>query len=138
MDSPNRAVIEKKIAAGDLVIASALSLDGTIIAVNLIYLCPPYAFDLYGASGDNLITGTGQFLRWEGTRWLKSRSLKWYDLGGVATRDASNSIYAFKKTLGGRYVSLGSEYRRMGPAVALLYGFFQQGKKFVRDRRVRL
>ena len=88
-----------------MVIASALSPDGTIIAVNLIYLCPPYAFDLYGATGDNLITGTGQFLRWEGTRWLKSRNLKWYDLGGVATIDASNPIYAFKKTLGGRYVS---------------------------------
>src|SRR5262249_43093302 len=94
LDTPNATLIEKMIVGGDLVTASALGPDGDITAVNLIYLCPPYAFDLYGASGEDRITGTGQFLRWECTRWVKSRGLRWYDLGGVATTESSNSIFA--------------------------------------------
>jgi hypothetical protein len=131
---PESSLIEKMIVGGDLVTVSALGPDGAIIAVNLIYLCPPYAFDLYGASGENRITGSGQFLRWECTRWVKSHGLTWYDLGGVATTEASNPIYAFKRTLGGKYVDLGSEYRRVMPLTGKLYACLRHAKILTRPR----
>ena len=62
LDTPDRAVIEKMIEQGDLIGVSAVAPDGAVNTVNLIYLCPPYAFDLYGASGENMATGAGQFV----------------------------------------------------------------------------
>jgi len=133
---PEKKLVERMIRAGDMITASALASNSTVVAVNLIYLCPPYAVDVWGASGRNRINGAGHLLRWECTRWVKNRGLKWYDLGGAATTDPADPIYAFKKTLGGRYVNLGSEYRRMGEAVKPVYAVFRQAKELIRRSRV--
>jgi hypothetical protein len=129
---PSQQLVEEMIAAGDLICASAATSDSTVVAVNLIYLCPPYAYDVWGASSSNRVNGAGHLLRWEGVRWLQDRDVKWYDLGGVATTDPSDPIYSFKKTLGGQYVSLGSEYRSMGELTKLVYSGFRLTKELVR------
>ncbi len=136
LDIPEKKLVERMIRAGDMITASALASNSSVVAVNLIYLCPPYAVDVWGASGRNRINGAGHLLRWECTRWVKHRGLKWYDLGGTATTDPGDPIYAFKKTLGGQYVNLGSEYRRMGEVVKPVYALFRQAKKLIRRSRV--
>ena len=136
LNVPERKLVERMIRAGDMITASALASNSSVVAVNLIYLCPPYAVDAWGASGTNRINGAGHLLRWECTRWLKNRGLEWYDLGGVATTDPNDPIYGFKKTLGGRYVNLGSEYRRIGQVVGPVYAVFRGAKGLLRRPRV--
>ena len=62
------------------------------------------------------------------------------DLNGTIsadpTTDPADPIYAFKKTLGGRYVNMGSEYRRMGGAIKPVYAVFRQAKELIRRSRV--
>ena len=132
LDIPSQELVVRMIRAGDMIIASAVASDSTVVAVNLIYLCPPYAVDVWGASGSTRINGAGNLLRWEGTKWLQNRDIKWYDLGGVATTDPSDPIYSFKKTLGGQYVKLGSEYRSMSEMTKSVYAVFRRGKGLVR------
>ena len=132
LDIPSQELVERMIDSGDMISAAAVAPDSTVVAVNLIYLCPPYAYDVWGASASNRINGVGHLLRWETTRWLKNRGFRWYDLGGAAKTDPSDPIYSFKKTLGGRYVSLGSEYRRMSELTKSAYAVFRLAKKHVR------
>jgi hypothetical protein len=132
LDVPEPKLLDRMIRGGHLITASALTSNSSIVAVNAIYLCPPYAVDVWGASGKCRINGVGQLLRWECTKWLKNRGFKWYDLGGVKTTDPADPIYAFKKSLGGRYVDLGSEYRRMSGAAKPVYAAFRQIKDLVR------
>ena len=129
LDTPDRAIIEKMIERGDLIGISAIAPDGIVDTVNLVYLCPPYAFELYGASGENTGTGAGQFVRWETIRLLKDRRLRWYDLGGVSSTGRSNRIYAFKKSFGGRYIELGSEYRQIS-TILMAYKGLRRAKQF--------
>ena len=136
LDIPEKKLVERMIKAGNMFTASALASDSSVVSVNLIYLCPPYAVDVWGASGRNRINGAGHLLRWECTRWLKHRGFKWYDLGGTATTDPGDPIYDFKKTLGGQYVNLGSEYRQMGEVVKPVYALFRQAKQLIRRSRV--
>jgi hypothetical protein len=130
LDTLDRAVIEKMIERGDLIGVSAIGPDGVVSTVNLVYLCRPYAFDVYGASGENIVTGAGQFVRWEMIRLLKGLGLRWYDFGGVSSTDPSNSIYAFKKSFGGKYIELGSEYRRVSPTLTAYKGLRQAKQLF--------
>ena len=120
---PSRPLIEKMLRGNDLLCLAAVDSTGLPIITNLVYLCEPHAYFLYGASAPKVAGGTGQFLQWEIMRLLKERGYRWYDLGGVATTSPSDGIYAFKKALGGQYVDLGSEYRRIAPAVAQLYAW---------------
>jgi len=131
LEIPEKAMLESMIEAGDLITASAVS-DSSVVAVSLIYLCPPYAFEAWAANGRNRIAGAGHLLKWESTRWLKTRGLKWYDLGGIVTTDPADTLYTFKKSLGGRYVNLGSEYRWMGQAAKPVYAIFREAKRHIR------
>jgi hypothetical protein len=132
LDIPEKKVLERMIEAGDLITASALASNSSLVAVSLIYLCPPYAFEVWAASARNRTKGAGHLLKWESTRWLKTRGLKWFDLGGIVTTDRADTLYAFKKSLGGRYVSLGSEYRWMGHVAKPVYPIFRQVKRLIR------
>jgi lipid II:glycine glycyltransferase (peptidoglycan interpeptide bridge formation enzyme) len=120
---PSRPLIEKMLRGDDLLCLAAVDSTGVSVITNLVYLCEPHAYFLYGASAPKVAGGIGQFLQWEAMRLLKERGYRWYDLGGVATTSPSDGIYAFKKALGGQYVDLGSEYRRVAPAVAELYAW---------------
>ncbi len=133
LDIPSPQFVERMIDAGDMISAAAVAPGSTVVAVNLIYLCPPYAYDVWGASASNRINGVGHLLRWEGVKWLQNRDFKWYDLGGSATTDPSDPIYSFKKTLGGRYVSLGSEYRSMSGLTKTAYAGFRLTSRLVRQ-----
>jgi len=123
---PSRPLIEKMLYRSDLLCLVAVDLNGEPVITNLVYLCDPNAYYLYGASAPKLAGGIGQFLQWETMRLLKERGYRWYDLGGVATTSLSDGIYAFKKALGGQYVDLGSEYRRIAPAVAQPYEWLKK------------
>jgi Acetyltransferase (GNAT) domain len=136
LDIPEKKLVERMIRAGDMITASALASNSSVVAVNLIYLCPPYAVEVWAASASDRITGAGNLLKWECMRWLKQRGLKWYDFGGVASTDPGDPIYVFKKTFGARYVNLGSEYRRIGGAVKPVYALFRQAKELIRRSRV--
>jgi len=118
---PPRPLIEKMLRGDDLLCLAAVDSTGVPVITNLVYLCEPYAYYLYGASAPKVAGGVGQFVQWETMRLLKERGYRWYDLGGVATTSPSDGIYAFKKALGGQYVDLGSEYRRISPPVAQVY-----------------
>jgi lipid II:glycine glycyltransferase (peptidoglycan interpeptide bridge formation enzyme) len=131
-DIPEKKMLERMIEAGDLITASALVSNSSVVAVSLIYLCPPHAFEVWAASGRNRIAGAGHLLKWESARWLKTRGLKWYDLGGLATTDTADTLYTFKKSFGGRYISLGSEYQWMGQAAKPVYAIFRQAKRLIR------
>ncbi|HEY8033831.1 MAG TPA: GNAT family N-acetyltransferase [Methylocella sp.] len=120
---PSRPLIEKMLRGDDLLCLSAVDSTRVPVITNLVYLCEPYAYFLYGASAPKVAGGIGQFLQWETMRLLKERGYRWYDLGGVATTSPSDGIYAFKKALGSQYVDLGSEYRRIAPGVAQLYAW---------------
>jgi lipid II:glycine glycyltransferase (peptidoglycan interpeptide bridge formation enzyme) len=120
---PSRPLIKKMLRGDDLLCLAAVDSTGVAVITNLVYLCEPHAYFLYGASAPKVAGGIGQFLQWETMLLLKERGYRWYDLGGVATTSPSDGIYAFKKALGGQYVNLGSEYRRMAPAVAQLYAW---------------
>jgi FemAB family len=136
LDIPEKKLVERMVRAGDMITASAVASNSSVAAVNLIYLCPPYAVDAWAASAGDRIKGAGNLLKWECTRWLNNRGLKWYDLGGVSSTDPADPIYIFKKALGGRYVNLGSEYRRMGGAVKPVYAVFRRAKELIRRSRV--
>jgi hypothetical protein len=131
-DIPEKKVLERMIEAGDLITASALASNSSVAAVSLIYLCPPHAFEAWAASGRNRIAGAGHLLKWEAARWLKTRGLKWYDLGGIGSTDPANTLYTFKKSLGGRYISMGSEYQWVGQAAKPAYAILRRVKRLIR------
>ena len=54
--------------------------------------------------------GAGRLLQFEIMRDLRKRGIRWYDLGGVASTDAADGIFQFKKRFGGQFVALGAEY----------------------------
>lgn len=127
---PSRALISKMLRSGDLLCLTALDSTSVPLITNLVYLCEPYAYFLYGASAQKAAGGFGQFLQWETTRLLKERGYRWYDLGGVATTNPSDGIYSFKRSLGGQYIDLGSEYRRVSRPVSQLYEWQRKLRSF--------
>lgn len=126
LQRPDRTAVERMLDKGDLLAVVCIGGAGGIQVVNLVYLAPAHAYYFYGASAENVATGAGQLAQWETMRLLKSRGIRWYDLGGVPVKDPSNGIYKFKKSLGGDFVDLGSEYRWISPLVSAGYRVFRR------------
>ncbi len=65
-----------------------------------------------GNTGIYLLGGTTQtglklsasyLVQWETIKWLKSKNIKWYDLGGIDP-EGNKGVYIFKKGLGGNEI----------------------------------
>lgn len=117
--SPGRAAIQRMFDGGDLTLFRALAGKEWRSAA-IIYRAGDKAIFMIGVGGDKRNDGAGQLLHFEIMRELRSRGLRWYDFGGVASTDENDGIFRFKKGFGGRFVSLGSEYLRRPPLVQAL------------------
>lgn len=104
-------VLERLMARGALVACRALDPSGVPRVVNLLYVAHGQGYFLYGAGDDALPPGLGLLAQWEGVRALRALGLRHYDLGLVASRDESDGVYRFKRSLGGEFVAYGEEYR---------------------------
>jgi hypothetical protein len=61
--------------------------------------------------------GGGHLLHWEALRAFRASGLRWCDMAGITSTDASDGIAQFKRGFGGDIVDLGREYGRSGIAV---------------------
>jgi hypothetical protein len=104
---PDRKIVEEMIAGKNAVAVIGHDSCG-VSAVNIIYLAPPHAYYMLGASSNSKERGLGQLMQLETINYLKSKGFKKYDLGGV--NQAQPGILAFKKSLGGDFYELGSEW----------------------------
>ncbi len=77
-------------------------------AVNIIYLAFPHAYYMLGAGSKEQEQGVGQLMQLETIKYLKEGGFKSYDLGGV--NFSQRRIFEFKKSLGGDFCDLGSEW----------------------------
>lgn len=109
-------VIEAMYAAGDAMLFVTRK-GGSPTNYLHIYRTDNIGFFMYGVNLSRENDGAGQFLHWSVMRRLKADGLSWYDLGGVASRDAADGIYTFKARFGGSYVDLGTEMRWSSPCV---------------------
>jgi hypothetical protein len=82
-----------------------------------VYTTGGKAFFMYGVNPSKENDGAGQYLHWRAILRLKEMGLDWYDLGGVAVKDARDGIYNFKSKFGAPLVSLGCEWRSDSLAV---------------------
>jgi hypothetical protein len=98
--------IERMLERGHLLLCMA---GGASRSYAAIYVCAGKGYYLYGASSGASDPVVGTFLHYEIMRQLKSRGLRWYDLGGVPAIDESNGIYQFKKGFGGELINFGQE-----------------------------
>ena len=106
---PSRRDIERMFHDNALILAHCADRDGHTLVTNLTYVTGDAAIFLHGASS-NRSRGEGQLVHWETTKHLQAEGLRWYDLGGIATRNPDDGIFRFKKSMGATLVPLGVEY----------------------------
>lgn len=88
------------------------------VAFLLAYVADDTGFFLHGAATAK-DAGVGYLLQWGTIGALKAMGLRWYDMGGVPASDSSNGIYRFKRSFGGTFISLGTQYGRTGSGLRL-------------------
>ena len=130
--TPSRLLLGKMIEDQSAFLVVGRSKEKEPLLVNIVYVCSTIGFYLYGASADDFPTGAGQYMHWETIKYLKSRALRWYDLGGVPEDNPESGIYKFKKSLGGDHVSLGTEYVHRGKIIALARLISKKIRRFSR------
>lgn len=82
--------------------------DGGLLGAVMIGLAGEVGTYLLGSRGESSDSGSAaNLLQWNVMRWLKERSARIYDLGGVDW-NANPGVYRFKSRMGGRLVPSGS------------------------------
>jgi hypothetical protein len=111
--------LEAMYAGGDGILFVA-SRQGSICSYLHVYKTKETGMFMHGVNPSKDNDGAGQFLHWCAIRRLKAMGLRWYDFGGVATKDPSDGIYNFKVKFGGRLMDLGCEWRGESFLAALI------------------
>ena len=101
-----------------------------VVAVNLVFVAAPHAMYSYGARRTGS-SDSGQLMQWETIRYLKTKGVRWYDLGGIPSKILSGGIYDFKKSLGGEFVDLGWEYQYVSPLIYFPYKWYKRSKSLL-------
>jgi Acetyltransferase (GNAT) domain len=117
--SLDRAATQRMFDGGDLTLYRVLA-GSEMRATATVYRAGDKAYWMTGVDGGKKQDGAGRLLQFEIMRDLRTRGLRWYDFGGVASTDEDNGIFQFKKRFGGRFVSLGTEYLHRPPFLRAL------------------
>ncbi len=115
---PERSDIGRMVEGGSLVFAHCCDKEGRTLVINLIYIVGEWSYYFHGVATERS-KGEGQFIQWETIKYLKDQGFRWYDLGGVASTDPKDGIFFFKRSMGGTFFPLGSEYSWVPRAVEL-------------------
>jgi len=124
---PSKSVLMRMIKDKRLKVFS-LSHQKYTLSIALVYTSNNKAIYMYGANASNLPSGGGQLLQFKITEFLIENGFDWYDLGGVKKDSPNDSIFNFKKRLGGEFYDLGEEWSLITFKSKLL-GFFQRFSK---------
>jgi len=124
LERPRRRTLEEMFTRGNLLMARCFDPSGQNLVINLIYLSNGQGYYLHGARADGIAAGAGHFTQWETVRMLKTMGFRYYDLGLVSSRDASDGIYRFKGSLGGSFVDFGREFECVPVGLRAAYGVF--------------
>lgn len=106
----DRSRLARMASDGRLLLARAEDATGATIVANVAWVEHGQGYFLHGARAPVAPAGAGLLAQWEAVRALKAHGCAYYDLGLVASRDESDGLYRFKRSLGGRFVSYGEEY----------------------------
>jgi hypothetical protein len=115
----DRPVLERMADDDSLLLARCADGDGRTLVANLIYRAHAQGYFLASARAPGIPAGAGRLAHWETARKLKRDGCRFYDLGLVASRDPTDGIYQFKKSLGGAFVTSGSEFRWFSPVMKI-------------------
>jgi len=127
---PNFNSLERMHNNGQLKLVCAVNGDGKPVLTNILYVTGTKAFYLYSASDDDVGPGVGQFAQWKSMLHLKSLGCMWYDLGGVQDQNSTDGVHKFKKSLGGSFYDVGSEFRSTTPGFEFIRASAARLKKF--------
>lgn len=98
---------------GALLLARTRGSTGHTLALTLALTAHGQGYFLHGVRVAEAPAGAGILAQWELARGLRARSLRFYDLGLVASTDESDGLFRFKRAFGGSYVAYGCEHRRI-------------------------
>jgi hypothetical protein len=132
LEQPSPAVLERMGRQGDLLLSRGVDGGGRTLVANLTYRQGGSAYFLHGARAAAVTGGAGHLTQWKTIERLKSLGLRFYDLGLAGSRDPSDGIYRFKRSLGGTFVDFGSEFRRVPSGLAAAYGAFRSIRGMLR------
>jgi hypothetical protein len=105
---------------GDLEMFVCRDANSNIVNVNMVYVVGNQAYCMFIANHDRMPTGCGQFSQWKIIEMLKAAGVEWYDLGGAGEKEVENTVFKFKKSIGGTYHDLGNEYVHRGAALNIV------------------
>ena len=103
-------LLERIAAAGCLMLARCRDGDGHTLVANLIYRAHAQGYFFASARAAGTPAGASRLAHWETARKLKREGCRFYDLGLVASREPRDGIYRFKRSLGGTFVTSGTEF----------------------------
>ena len=112
--------------SGCLTLARGVGADGRTLVANVIHRSHDHGYFLFGARVADVPPGAGHLVHWEIIRKLKADGYRFYDLGLVASRDPEDGIHRFKRSLGGTFVSSGTEFKWVSPVVAPMVKLFER------------
>lgn len=112
----NPAVVRAMIAGGHSRLFASFA-DGEPGSFLLSYEAAGTALLATSAAAARERDGGGHLLHWEALRAFRASGLRWCDMAGIASTDAGDGIFQFKRGFGGEIVDLGREYGRTGIAV---------------------
>jgi hypothetical protein len=127
LDVPKFRTLERMYENKDIILVCAFDGHDKPVLSNIVYVTQCKAFYMYGAGDAEVGAGVGQFAQWKSIFHLKRLGYSWYDLGGVKFQSSTDGVHKFKKSLGGSFHKVGSEFR---------YATF--GFEFVRSSVARL
>lgn len=134
-ERPPLRVLEAMSEAGSLTLARCRDSESHILVANLIYRQQESAFFLSSARARGAPGWAGAYIQRCAIDHLKAAGLHWYDLGLVSRRDDADGIYRFKSSLGGTFISSGTEYHRvpmgLGVPLAATRGLRDLFRRFV-------
>jgi hypothetical protein len=109
-DGPHTDATRRMFRSGDSLLLVARKQDAELNYLHL-YTADNLAYFMSGVNLSRANDGAGKLIHWKAMQHLKARGYEWYDLGGVTSETPDDGIYNFKRRFGGRFVSLGTEWR---------------------------
>jgi GNAT acetyltransferase-like protein len=115
------SLLDRIAAAGCLMLARCRDGDGHTLVVNLIYRAHAQGYFFASARAAGTPAGASRLAHWEAARRLKRDGCRFYDLGLVRSIERDDGIHRFKRSLGGTFVTSGSEFGWVSRIIAWAY-----------------
>jgi hypothetical protein len=133
LERPERDMLLRMAQQGELAMARCRDSAQRDLVINLIYRRGGQAYFLFGVRSEGATGGAGHLAQWETVRHLKTAGCRFYDLGLVASRDSSDGLHRFKRSLGGSFVDFGAEFQRVPRGLAVVYRAFRAARRGLRS-----